>query len=218
MNSERVARCGMPGHPGGPALILASGSPRRAALLQTLGVRFRVVVSSAPETAPGHLVPREICLANAVAKAHRVAADHPADLVLGADTEVALGLRVFGKPSSRAEAVRFLQALSGRTHEVITGVCLVCRDLGIRRAFAVTTRVTFHPLGDRQIRRYLSQVDAMDKAGAYAVQEEGEQLIEDLEGSLTNVVGLPLGALRRELHRLARGHPTLRRLVAGAAW
>ena len=186
-----------------PPLILASGSPRRAALLKTLGLRFRVVVSSAPEVAPGHLVPREICLANAVAKAGVVARRHPGSLVLGADTEVALGLRVFGKPANRREAATFLRALSGRTHEVITGVCLVCPERGIRHAFAETTRVTFHPLTDAQIRTYLAKVDPLDKAGAYAVQESGETIIESIEGSLTNVVGLPLGALRRVLAGLA---------------
>ena len=116
----------------------------------------------------------------------------------------ALGLRVFGKPANRREAAAFLRALSGRTHEVITGVCLVCPERGIRHAFAETTRVTFHPLTDAQIRTYLAKVDPLDKAGAYAVQESGETIIESIEGSLTNVVGLPLGSLRRALAALGR--------------
>ncbi len=185
-----------------PKLILASASPRRAALLRQLGVRFRVVVSDAPEPAPDHLAPHEICLANAGAKARAVAARFPEAWVLGADTEVALGSRVFGKPRDRREAAAFLRSLSGRTHQVITGVCLVRRAEGWRRSFSVTTHVTFHPLTDRQITSYVRAVNTLDKAGAYAVQEAGETLIESIEGSLTNVVGLPLGRLREEFSKL----------------
>lgn len=189
-----------------PDLILASASPRRGMLLRQLGRRFRVVASDAPEVAPGHLAPHEICLANAAAKARAVAARFPGAWVLGADTEVALGTRVFGKPRHRREAAEFLRALSGRTHQVITGVCLMCRAEGWRRSFAETTQVTFHPLTDRQIAAYLREVDTLDKAGAYAVQESGESLIESIDGSLTNVVGLPLGRLRVLLdERFSRG-------------
>lgn len=184
--------------------ILASGSPRRSELMRALGLRFRVVVPAVPERAPGHLVPREICVANATAKAMAVARRHPEAWVLGADTEVALGTRVFGKPRDRREAASFLRTLAGRTHEVITGVCLVRAAAGRHLAFAEVTRVTFHPLTARQIAAYLDRVNPLDKAGAYAVQELGETIIEAIDGSLTNVVGLPLGALRRHLMALAR--------------
>jgi septum formation protein len=124
---------------------------------------------------------------------------------LGADTEVALGTRVFGKPSSQREARVFLEALADRTHQVITGVCLMCVARRYRRSFAVTTDVTFQPLTRKQIDAYLKEVDPLDKAGAYAIQAGGERIIESIDGSLTNVVGLPLGALRSALAALPVG-------------
>lgn len=182
--------------------ILASASPRRAMLLRQLGVRFRVETASVEEVAPGHLTPREICLANATAKAKAVSRRYPDGWIIGADTEVALGAQVFGKPRDRVEAARFLRLLSGRTHQVITGVCLVRGAGGVVLSFAETTQVTFHPLTEGQIERYHARVDPLDKAGAYAVQDGGEEIIEAIVGSLTNVVGLPLGALRRAMARL----------------
>lgn len=179
--------------------ILASASPRRQFLLARLGRAFRVEVSAVPEIAEAHLTPRENCLANAAAKARAVARRFPGALVIGADTEVALGQRVFGKPRDRAEAIEFLQRLSGRTHEVVTGVALVCAAARFRVSFAEITRVTFHELDRAHLEAYVDAVPTLDKAGAYAVQERGEALIEEIEGSLTNVVGLPLAALRRAL-------------------
>lgn len=187
-----------------PLLLLASASPRRAELLRQLGLRFRAVTAEVPEVSPGHLTPHEICLANAAAKARAVAHRHPAALVLGADTEVAIGTRVLGKPANRRQAALFLRLLAGHTHQVITGVCLCCTQLKFRRSFVETTHVTFQPLSDQQIRSYLRRVDPLDKAGAYAVQEGGHWVIESIMGSLTNVVGLPLEALRENLRHLPK--------------
>lgn len=186
-----------------PLLVLASASPRRAELLRLLDLSVRIEPSAAPEVSPAHLAPHEICLANAAAKARVVAKKFPDDLVLGADTEVALGTRVLGKPRNRREAVAFLRALSGRTHQVITGVCLLHQRRQFRRSFAETTHVTFHPLSTTQISAYLDRVNPLDKAGAYAVQEYGEWIIETIEGSLTNVVGLPVGTLRQVLAQIS---------------
>ena len=183
-------------------VILASASPRRSLLLRQLGVRFRVEIADVVEQAPEHLVPREICLANATAKAEAVARRFPRAWVIGADTEVALGTRVFGKPRNLREAAEFLKELSGKTHQVITGVCVRRGADGFLRAFAETTQVTFHPLTRRQILEYLRRVHPLDKAGAYAIQEGGEEIIESIEGSLSNVVGLPLGRLRQLLEQL----------------
>ncbi|MBX3747832.1 MAG: septum formation protein Maf [Verrucomicrobiae bacterium] len=183
-------------------MILASASPRRQELLARLGVRFRVVTSSVREIGAGVLAPHEVCLANAGAKAMAVARRHPGALVLGADTEVAMGVRVFGKPRNRREAVAFLTELAGRTHQVITGVCLVCLDRHVRLSFAETTHVTFHPLTARQVNAYVRETDPLDKAGAYAIQDRGEWIVEGIEGSLSNVIGLPLGALREALRQL----------------
>ncbi|MBL9127466.1 MAG: septum formation protein Maf [Verrucomicrobiales bacterium] len=190
-----------------PRLILASGSPRRRELLATLGIPFRVEIASVPELSARHtsyLAPREICLANAAAKARAVARRFPHDLVLGADTEVALGARVFGKPRSRREAASFLGDLSGATHHVITAVCLVGAARRFRLSFTDTTRVTFHPLSARQIARYLDSIQPLDKAGAYAIQENGAWIVERIDGSLSNVVGLPLASLRDALARTFR--------------
>lgn len=173
--------------------------------MRHLGWRFRVLATRAPEVSVEHLAPREICLANAASKARAAARRYPEDLILAADTEVALGTRVLGKPRTRREAFRFLEALAGRTHQVITGVCLMCVSRRFRRSFAETTHVTFQPLSTRQINAYLRQVDPLDKAGAYAVQDGGEWIIEAVQGSLTNVVGLPLASLREALRHLPPG-------------
>lgn len=184
-----------------PPLVLASASPRRAELLRQAGMAFRVEVSGVPEPAAGHFTPRELCLANASRKANAVAGRFPAHVVLGADTEVALGRRVFGKPRDRAEAADFLAALAGRAHEVITGVALVQRRPAVLRAFTVVTRVKFLPLSAAQIADYLARIEPCDKAGAYAVQEHGELIIEQVEGPLSNVVGLPVERVLAELEQ-----------------
>lgn len=187
-----------------PPLILASASPRRAQLLRHAGLRFRIQPADAPETNAPHLAPHEICLANAAAKARAVARRFPDRLILSADTEVALGARVFGKPRTRREAAGFLRALSGRTHQVITGVCLLCLAHRYRRSFVESTHVTFHKLSDAQIAAYLRRINPLDKAGAYGIQDDGELIIEAIEGSLTNVVGLPLAAVLDALRAVPR--------------
>jgi septum formation protein len=183
-------------------LLLASASPRRVELLRQLEIPFRVEVPRVPEVMADHLAPHEICLANAAAKARAVGTRFPQHLVLAADTEVALGARVFGKPRHRREAADFLSVLAGRTHQVITGVCILCLERRFRLSFAETTHVTFQPLNKAQIAAYLRQVDPRDKAGGYAVQNGGERIIEAIEGSLSNVVGLPLAAVRDALNDL----------------
>jgi septum formation protein len=185
-----------------PVLILASASPRRADLLRQLGLRFRIEPSHIPETSAHHLAPHEICLANAAAKARKVSQRFPNHLVLGADTEVALGTRVFGKPRSLAQAAEFLRALAGRTHQVITGVCLICAAEHFRISFAESTHVILQPLTPAQIAAYLRRVRPIDKAGAYAVQKDPELIIEGVLGSYTNVVGLPLASLREALKQV----------------
>jgi septum formation protein len=188
-----------------PPLILASGSPRRYALLQLLTEDFLVKVSSAEECDAEHYTPHEVCQLNAHRKAHVVAKHHPDALVIGADTEVALGSEIFGKPRNRKAAEEMLLRLQGMTHEVVTGVCLLQKRQHKERLFVVSTRVKFHPLTLKQIRAYLDRINPLDKAGAYAVQEHGELITESIEGSLTNVVGLPVEALREELAGWTRG-------------
>ena len=182
-----------------PPFILASTSPRRAELLGLLPVKFQIVASDASEVAHGHLSPREICQLNAHRKARVVARKNPGALVLGADTLVFLNRKIFGKPRNLVEAEKMIFQLQGQTHQVVTGVSLI--HLRGRREiiFSVSTDVRFHLLNRQQIRRYLAKINPLDKAGAYAVQEHGEQIIAEISGSFSNVVGLPVEEVREAL-------------------
>ena len=178
-------------------IILASGSPRRRELLEQMGVKFRVLTAEVEEEHGQGRAARAICRRNALAKAFAVAKANPKETVLGADTLVHLGDDLLGKPASMSEARRMLGRLSGKTHQVTTACALVQGER--RRVFSVTTRVRFRELSARQINAYLKAVLVLDKAGAYAVQEKGEWIVEAVHGSLTNVVGLPVERLGKEL-------------------
>jgi septum formation protein len=184
-------------------IILASESPRRRELLRGMGVCFEVVTASVRElngaTSP-HLSAADLVRENARRKAKAVAALRPGRWVLGADTVVALEKRVMGKPDSIDQARDFLLALSGRTHEVITGCALIAPN-GEAEIFDGISRVTLRVLSHQTIGRYLGEVNVLDKAGAYALQERGEWIVERVEGSRANVIGLPTEALERVLIR-----------------
>ena len=182
-----------------PPLILASASPRRAELLRQLEVEFKIVPSDATEVYDNQLSPRELCQLNAHRKARAVAKKIPDALVLGADTLVFLERKIFGKPRDLAEAQAMLAQLQGRTHQVITGVCLMYLRAHRERIFAVATDVTFHALDENQICEYLAKINPLDKAGAYAIQEHGELIVAKISGSYSNVVGLPAERLWEEL-------------------
>jgi septum formation protein len=183
-----------------PRIILASASPRRAELLRRFVPEFDVMPGHAEEFQPEHLSPAEACMLNAYRKAHVIAKRFPDTLVIGADTEVVLGRRVFGKPASLAEAAGMLSDLAGREHQVTTGVCVIHLRAHRQRTFADTTRVRFKPLRPGDIASYLEKINPLDKAGAYAIQEHGEMIVEKTDGSFTNVVGLPLERLLKELN------------------
>lgn len=182
-------------------IVLGSVSPRRALLLGQLGVPFEVVPSRAEEQHDESLPTAQLCRLNAAAKAREVAQARPEALVIGADTLVALAGRIYGKPRDLAHARQILAELSGRTHQVVTGVCLFEGLSGRCEEFSVCTEVTFRPIGSREIEAYLEAVPVLDKAGAYAVQERGELIVERVAGSLSNVIGLPLEALSEALAR-----------------
>ena len=182
-----------------PPLILASASPRRAELLQQHRFPFTIWAPNAAELAPEHLTPREAALVNAHRKARLAAKRFPDALVLGADTVVCLGTRAYGKPATLADAERMLRDLAGRTHQVITGVCLIHSRGRRERLFAETTDVTFRPVSVHRLREYLSLIEPLDKAGAYAIQDHGDMIVERYDGSLSNVIGLPVERLREEL-------------------
>lgn len=187
-----------------PRLILASTSPRRSELLRGLNLDFKVVSSDVPEIHHDTLTALEVSRINAYRKARAVAKKFPDALVLGADTLVYIDAALFGKPATLEDAYGMLQRLQGQTHQVVTAICLLHLRERRQRIFAETTAVTFRPLDAVKIRRYLNRVNPLDKAGAYAIQEEGDLIIERIMGSYTNVVGLPIERLKTELHAWAR--------------
>lgn len=179
--------------PAASRLILASASPRRREILAGLGVKFDVVVPAVAELTEG--VPEELVVENAARKARAVAAGAPeGSLVLGVDTDVVLDGRVLGKAANEGEARERLTGLSGRTHEVLSGVA-VLESGGEERTGLARSRVTFGDLDDPTLALYLRSGEWRDRAGAYAIQGLGSLLIERVEGDFSNVVGLPLRAL-----------------------
>lgn len=180
-------------------LILASASPRRSALLRQHGYTFTADPAEIEEVQPLHLTPGETVLCNAMRKALCVAARHPGEIVLGADTLVALGGRIYGKPRDMDDAVAMLGQLNGRTHQVFSGVWLARRSTGLSRGFVEVSSVKFLQLDVRAIREYASRIDPLDKAGAYAAQQTDPRIIESIAGSASNVVGLPMEAVAAAL-------------------
>ncbi|MGH2713993.1 MAG: Maf family protein [Thermoleophilaceae bacterium] len=173
-------------------MILASRSPQRRAILEQLGVEFRVEAPEVEELATGD--PRRLVRENAMRKARAVTSAN--ERVLGADTAVVLDGHVFGKPRDAAEAETFLRRLSGRTHEVMSGITLREPGGGERSDVAVT-RVRFRRLEQPDLAWYLATGEWEGRAGAYAIQGRGAALVEEIEGDYWNVVGLPVAALLR---------------------
>jgi septum formation protein len=177
---------------GRPRLVLASASPRRRQLLADAGYDFEVVAPVVEEFHSENLTLREATCYNALRKGLAVARAYPDRVVLAADTLVALDHQVIGKPADRAEAVRHLRLLSGRTHLVASGVFVADLRRGKSLAFSVLSRVVFKALSDRMIEEYLATIDPLDKAGGYAAQGTGRAIIARIIGSRSNVIGLPL--------------------------
>lgn len=188
--------------PNKPEIILASTSPRREHLLRQMGLRFVVVRPDGVEEKLVGAAPDVLALQNARRKARVVAGRHPESMVIGADTIVVLDGKIFGKPRDREEAVAMLTQLAGRRHEVITAICLIHRSLDTEISFTDTTRVWMRALSGPQISDYLDKINPLDKAGAYAIQEHGDGIVERIEGSFDNVVGLPTERLRATLERI----------------
>jgi len=179
-------------------IVLASASPRRRDLLGGFGLRFRVEVPAVDEErlAAGLTAAQEIVLRLAVEKAAAVASRlRGFEVVIAADTVVALDDEILGKPKDRTEAVAMLAKLSGRTHRVLTGVAILDRATGQRLAHVETTEVDLRPLSAEEIAAYVDSGEADGKAGAYAIQETADRFVSELRGSFTNVVGLPTEAI-----------------------
>jgi septum formation protein len=174
-------------------LVLASASPQRRAILAQLGVEFTIRVPEGVEELESG-PPHELALENAYRKASAVAASGSAEgPVLGVDTVVALGARVYGKPADHEEARATLTALAGRRHAVISGLCLI--EDGRSRTSAAQTAVEFRPLSDRLIDWYLASGEWRERAGGYAIQGRGAALVAAIDGDYLNVVGLPVATL-----------------------
>jgi nucleoside triphosphate pyrophosphatase len=183
--------------PPAPPILLASRSPQRRAILAQLGIPFEVVTPTYQENDEAGASPSELVRAHAAGKAHSVAdgaGDRP---VLGVDTAVVVDGKAYGKPSGAEEAVETLEVLGGRTHEVLSGLCLLTP--GWEEVEEEATRVTFRALTPRDIAAYVASDEWEGRAGAYAIQGLGARLVERIEGDYLNVVGLPAALLIRLL-------------------
>ena len=176
-------------------LVLASGSPRRRDLLESAGLRFEVMPADIPEEARAGEPPRALVERLAAEKAAAVRGrlpERPRRLVLGSDTVVVLGDEILGKPRDAEEAVAMLRLLSGRTHSVWTGVAVFATDAATPSVRSIESRVTLRVAAESELRAYVSTGEPLDKAGAYALQGEGRRFVHRVEGSESNVIGLPL--------------------------
>ena len=179
-------------------VILASASPRRKELLAAAGLDFEVVSSPAEEIHDASIPLDELCEKNAELKALAVAADYPEAAVIGADTLVHIDGEPLGKPKDLSEARAMLRKLSGRSHTVCTGVCVVFPG-GKMKRFHELTAVRFLTLDDETIEAYFGKTNPLDKAGAYGIQDSGEMIVEGIDGAFDNVMGLPVARLLEEL-------------------
>ncbi|MBI3988602.1 MAG: septum formation protein Maf [candidate division NC10 bacterium] len=204
MNAETC-----PSHPA-PLIILASASPRRAELLQKIGLPFQVIPSGHGEEGEFPVDPELRALSLARVKARDVARRFKEGLVIGADTLVAVEDLVLGKPRDREEAGRFLRSLRGKLHRVMTGVAVVEAGSLKEEAAVEVTWVKMRAFSDEEVEAYLQTGEPFDKAGGYAIQGRGALFIEAIHGDYSNVVGLPLGKLRTLL--LKFGVDPLRRI------
>ncbi len=175
-----------------PSLILASRSPRRKYLLRKAGLSFSVIPSAVDESGIRADNPDELVRLLAEAKALEIAGKYPESWVIGADTVVVIGKNILGKPASEAQAAEMLRQLSGRTHRVLTGYAICCRARDRIHSETVSTDVLFKTLSEEEIQWYVDTREPFDKAGAYAIQGLGTFLVKSINGSYTNVVGLPV--------------------------
>lgn len=192
-------------------LILASASPRRRELMRLITPAYESEVSLAEEktAVPEDLDLLDLPLFYATVKAEDIAKKHPEAVVIGCDTAVFIDGQMLGKPHTKEEAHAMLRGLSGRTHRVITGCCILAGEkagLGTgvpgKEVFRVETEVTFYPLSEEEIADYVQSGEPMDKAGAYGIQEKGALLVEKIRGDYFNVVGFPVAEVYRRLKKL----------------
>lgn len=184
-------------------LILASASPSRKMLLEQAGLDFEVVVSGVDETVPSDYTPAQTVEALARRKGQAVQALRPEAPIIAADSVVSIDGLILGKPKDDEAAKATLRRLSGRTHELITGVCLLIN--GRMDLFHQVTRVTFYPLTEEEIAEYVALGESRGRAGAYGIEGIGVVLVQSIQGDYPNIVGLPVAETIRRLHKLLRG-------------
>lgn len=180
-------------------IILASASPRRKELLALAGIEYEVIVSQCEETLPDGITPDKAVEELARQKAEDVFSRNNDALIIAADTVVALGNTILGKPKDEEDAFNMLSSLSGRRHTVFTGVCIRTKDK--TDIFHVATQVEFYDLTEKEIKDYIATKEPMDKAGAYGIQGKGFVLVKGIHGDYFNVVGLPLAETIRHLNK-----------------
>jgi MAF protein len=178
-------------------IILASGSPRRKELLEQIGIRFEIHKAEGEEIITSS-VPEEAVKELALQKAQEVAGKCDGDIIIGADTVVAVDGQILGNPADRADAMRMLRLLPGKEHQVITGVAVLSKEKGKAVNFGEVTKVHVFPMTEEQMERYIETGEPMDKAGAYGIQGKFAVYVSGIEGDYNNVVGLPAGRLYQE--------------------
>lgn len=183
-------------------VILASASPRRSELLKNAGIIFEVYTSRAEEIKNQDVPVKMLCELNAKRKASWVAQKFSDRLVIGADTLVTMDGKIYGKPFDKEDAIKNLLELQGKAHSVITGVALLCEMHGFEKLFHVETKVVLKELSENQILRYYEKVNPLDKAGGYAIQEYGDMIIDHIDGSYSNVMGLPIVELKMQIESI----------------
>ena len=183
--------------------ILASSSPRRRDLLLRLQIPFDIILPNVDESmiSPDES-PEIYCTALAELKANDISQHYPNELVIGADTIVVLGDEILGKPNDKSAAEHMLQTLSGKTHQVYTGVCLKWTEKNLHHLFAEITTVTFRNLDEKDIAHYIESCPPYDKAGAYGIQDWSAVFVKEIRGCYDNVVGFPISRFYEELKKL----------------
>ena len=179
--------------------VLARKSPRRKELLERVIPDFTIDVVETNEVIHEGIDLHHAIENVAKEKGKAVASHHSDAIIISADTIVCMGQTVYGKPKDREDAIRMLRELSGETHEVITGVCIM--DKNHERTFSVSANVTFYPLSEKEIIDYVNTNEPLDKAGAYGIQGYGALLIEKIDGDYYSIMGLPIARLKRELEK-----------------
>jgi septum formation protein len=184
-----------------PKIILASESPRRRELLASLGLDFDIIVSGVEEDRLEKETPEQHAIRLAIEKATSVSEQYPDAVVIGADTIVIIDNEILGKPADEKHALQMLRKLSGRTHQVITGFAIL-KNTKVLVHTCIRSFVTFKVLSEEELNWYVQTVEPYDKAGAYAVQGIGAFFIKKIEGSFTNVIGLPLAEIVEALRKI----------------